>query len=257
MIDQNTFYWVGLAALGLVFGSFNTVLISRLPVGQSIGGRSRCSHCGHQLRWFENIPLASYLALKGRCSRCKIAISWAYPAIELATSVAVLLVVTSYKTPILAVLALISAVFGVALTAIDFRHFRLPNALTYSLAGTTFLGLFAESLVSGNFTSFMSAALGSLFITGFYLILWFFFRGMGLGDVKYALSIGAFSAYFGYLNLYIAGLLSLISASVFAVFSLIFRGANRKSSIAFGPFIFFGFVLAPYLTPLIKNFLHL
>lgn len=139
--------------LGLLFGSFLNVCISRVPLGESIGGRSLCRACAHQVRWYDNIPLVSWLVLRARCRDCRAAISWRYPAIELATALWFALAAAQpyrpfwfqfasidpmlYTTPAILhpAMQVTFAIFGfllLGLMVMDWQTHLLPNAFTFS-----------------------------------------------------------------------------------------------------------------------------
>lgn len=118
--------------MGLLFGSFLNVVIARVPADQSIvHPRSRCPQCGHQLAWYENIPVLSWLALRARCSSCGLPISWRYPLIELLTALLFLACQRRFGwTPEL-VAALVMVLLLVPLSFIDLEHWILPHELTW------------------------------------------------------------------------------------------------------------------------------
>ncbi len=117
--------------MGLLFGSFLNVVIARVPHGQSIvSPRSRCPKCGHQLAWYENIPVLSWLALRGRCSSCGLPISWRYPAIELLTALLFLACQRRFGWSPEFVSGLILVLLLVSLSFIDLEHWILPHELT-------------------------------------------------------------------------------------------------------------------------------
>ncbi|MBX5484684.1 MAG: prepilin peptidase, partial [Myxococcaceae bacterium] len=120
-----------LALLGLVLGSFLNVVIARVPHRQSIvSPRSRCPHCGHQLAWFENIPVVSWLALRGRCRSCKAPISPRYLVVEVLTALLFLACLRRFDWTYPLVPALMLVVLLVPLTFIDLEHWLLPFELT-------------------------------------------------------------------------------------------------------------------------------
>ncbi|WP_233261991.1 A24 family peptidase [Vitiosangium sp. GDMCC 1.1324] len=118
--------------MGLIFGSFLNVVIARLPAGESIvHPRSRCPRCGHQLAWYENIPVFSWLALRGRCSSCGQPISWRYPLIELLTGVLFFACQRRFGWSPELVSALVLVLLLVPLSFIDLEHWILPHELTW------------------------------------------------------------------------------------------------------------------------------
>jgi leader peptidase (prepilin peptidase)/N-methyltransferase len=135
-----------LSALGLCVGSFLNVVIARVPAGESIvRPGSRCPRCGHPLRWYENVPVLSFLALRGRCSSCRAPISWRYPAVELLTAVLYLGALQRFGWTAELAVALSLVTFLVPLVFIDLEHWLLPLELT--LPGIA-AGLGLSALVS-------------------------------------------------------------------------------------------------------------
>lgn len=124
-------------ALGLIFGSFANVCIHRLPEGESIvSPRSRCPSCRSPIRWYDNIPVLSWIGLGGRCRDCKTPIPWTYPLVEALVGALFLAAYLRFGLSLEAVTAAWISFAAVALTAIDLRHFLLPDALTLTgLAG--------------------------------------------------------------------------------------------------------------------------
>jgi leader peptidase (prepilin peptidase)/N-methyltransferase len=239
--------------LGLVLGSFFNVVAHRLPKGISLTApASRCPSCEHPIRPVDNVPLLSWLVLRGRCRDCGHAISARYPLVEVGTA-ALFAAVTAVRYPDLApiVLGLLLVAFLVPLALIDVDERRLPNVLTAPAAiiavivGTALdPGGEVERLVAG-------AAAGGCF----FLIAFAYPAGMGLGDVKLA----------GVLGLYLGGEVAIAIAvallsSVAVGLAIIARkgvAAGRKTAIAFGPFLAAGAVVAVLVgPPLLRAYLH-
>jgi len=186
--------WAAVGALGLIVGSFLNVCIHRLPLRQSVvHPRSRCAACAAPIAWYDNIPLLSYLLLRGRCRGCRARISWVYPAVEAVNAGAYLALYARWgAAPALAVLAaFVSAL--IALVMIDARHQILPDRITLPMLG---LGL-ATSGINPEVTwsgSIAGAVLGAA-APAALLLLWqwcFGIEGMGWGDVKMLAMIGSF-----------------------------------------------------------------
>jgi leader peptidase (prepilin peptidase) / N-methyltransferase len=203
LFDLNLVFSAGLAVLGLIVGSFLNVVIARLPHQESIvSPRSRCPSCGHQLPWFENIPVASWLILRARCSNCRARISWRYPAVELITAILLLACLHRYGWTWELVIALTLVTLLIPLTFIDLDHWILPFSLT--LPGIAFGLLLSiprgwEHVRAG----FLGALLGFL---AFWMLEWVGLRifkkeALGGGD-KYLLALlGAFLGYRSLLGL--------------------------------------------------------
>jgi leader peptidase (prepilin peptidase)/N-methyltransferase len=212
-----------LALLGLVIGSFLNVIIWRLPRNESIvRPGSHCPSCGRPLRWFENIPLASWLWLRGRCRTCRAPISWRYPAIELLTALLFLACLARFDWTWLLVSALVLVVLLVPLTFIDLEHWLLPFALTLPGIGLG-IALSAVRGIPALVDSVAGAAAGFL---GFWAMEWvgakaFQKEALGGGD-KYLLAlIGAFLSYRALLAVVF---LSSLQGALVGVLLLVGRG---------------------------------
>lgn len=229
-----------LAAVGgLIVGSFLNVVAWRLPRGESFGhDRSRCPHCGTQLRAIDNIPLISWLALRGRCHHCQAPISLRYPLVELATAALYAGVVATQDDAVRIVLGLLLVTALVPITLIDLDHRIIPNKITLPAAVAAVIAIAAldvdflpEALIAG-------VAGGGFFFIAVVL----YPRGMGLGDVKLA----------GMLGLYLgrsvapAILIALVSGVVVGAVIIAQKGAKegRKTAVPFGPFLALGGIVA-------------
>ena len=195
------------ALLGLVTGSYLNVVIHRLPRGEStVMPRSRCPYCGGGIRARDNLPVLSYLLLRGRCRRCAAPISWRYPAFEAATAVLFVAVAERFGFTLEALVSLVFGCLLLVLAAIDFDHFLLPDRLT--LPGIL-VGLAAQPLLPR--TSFLDAILGVAIGAGLLILLinfWFWLReeeGMGMGDVNMLAMVGAFLGWQGVLVTFALG----------------------------------------------------
>jgi leader peptidase (prepilin peptidase)/N-methyltransferase len=196
---------------------------------------SSCPHCGHGIRAWENIPLLSYLLLRGRCSNCKATIGIRYPVVELLTGLLSLFVVLHFGATPTAVVALILVWTLIALTVIDLDEQLLPDQLTLPLL---WLGLLVN--IGGMFTDLTSAVIGA---AAGYLSLWFVFQvfrlltgreGMGYGDFKL---IAVFGAFLGWQMLPLVVLLSSFIGAIVGVGMIVLLGRDRQIPIPFGPYI--------------------
>jgi leader peptidase (prepilin peptidase)/N-methyltransferase len=182
-----------LILLGLAVGSFLNVCIHRLPLRQSlVSPPSRCPNCGYQLRWLDNIPVVSYVALGGRCRKCRKGISIRYPIVELLTMGLFLLHYSVFDwTPVLAV-RLLFACAMVVLFAIDLEHQILPDVIT--LPGIV-AGLICSLMLPPGIVSALVGAIGGGGVLFLIAEGWSRLRNveaMGFGDVKMLAMIGAF-----------------------------------------------------------------
>ena len=258
--SSRLFFLIACGALGLVVGSFLNVVIYRLPVMMErswnrecrehagisadteeqqrfnlLTPASRCPQCDHRISALENIPLVSYLFLKGRCSGCGTSISIRYPAVELAT--AILSVVTAlhfgYSLQTVAALGFTWAL--IALFLIDFDHQILPDSITLPLLWTGLL-LSLFNLFVDSHNSIVGAIAG-------YLALWTIFHafklltgkeGMGYGDFKL---LGALGAWVGWQSLPVVILFSSVVGAAIGITLILFKGRDHSQPMPFGPFL--------------------
>ena len=253
--------------LGLLVGGFLNVVIHRLPRmmerdwhlqcaelrGETAPEKerlslaapaSRCPHCGHAIRAWENIPVLSFLLLKGRCSGCQAPISLRYPLVEAFTGLLSAFTVWHFGPTLAAAAALLLLWAMVALTGIDFDTQLLPDSITLPLV---WLGLLFN--ISGTFTDISSAVIGAM--VG-YLSLWSVYwlfklatgkEGMGYGDFKLLAAIGA---WLGWQMLPLTILLSSLVGAVVGVALIVLARRGRNVPIPFGPYLAAAGLLALY-----------
>jgi leader peptidase (prepilin peptidase)/N-methyltransferase len=235
------------SVLGLIFGSFATVAAYRIPRRETIvSGRSKCPACGATIRWYENIPVVSWLAQRGRCRHCGQPISVRYLITELVTAVLFALAFAKYN---LSPEAFVFAAFFwvlVVLTVIDLEHRLLPNRIVYPAFVVGWIGLTTGALSEGRPEALIGAALGALIFGGFFLLIALVYpAGMGGGDVKLALVLGSFLGYEGGVGVTLAGMfLSFLLGGVVGVTITVVKGGGRKSQVPFGPFLAAGTIIA-------------
>ena len=224
------------AAYGLVVGSFLNVVIYRLPRGMSLlWPGSHCPACGAPVRWFDNLPVVSFLLLLGRCRRCRERISIRYPLVELASGALAVGVAARFGLGLRGVEALVLAGLLLPLALIDLEHHLLPDVLT--LPGIV-AGL-AGSL-AGGLVPIADALLGAAAGVAVPLLVMVVYRwvrgveGMGLGDVKLLAMIGAFLGWRGMLLALALG--STLGAAVGIGLLLAGRG-RRDTELPFGSFL--------------------
>lgn len=235
----------GAAILGLVFGSFATVAAHRIPRREGIvRGRSRCPDCGNQIAARDNIPVISFLLLRGRCRQCGARVSPRYPATEVAT--AALFAGAAAKFGASLEGAVFAAFFWVlvVLTAIDLEHKLLPNRVVYPAFVAGWVGLALAALAAGAPDRLVDAAFGALVFGGFFVVVALVVpAGMGGGDVKLAFVLGTFLGYLGGVGLTLTGMfLSFLTGGIVGVMWMAAAGGNRKMKIPFGPFLAAGTV---------------
>jgi leader peptidase (prepilin peptidase)/N-methyltransferase len=232
-----SFAAAGIAFLpALAIGSFLNVVAARLPQQRSVAhGRSACMACGTQIAWYDNVPVVSWLLLRGRCRTCGARIAWTYPAVELSTA---LLVAACFWRFGVSWDALVGAFFCavlVVISAIDLEHRIIPNRIVLP---ATVLVLVVQTALAPS-PEWAIAAVGA---SGFLLAAALAYpAGMGMGDVKLALLLGAAVGS----AVPVALMVGMVSALLPSVYLLAKHGSKaRKMAIPFGPFLALGGVVA-------------
>ena len=267
LVQHNSVLYLSLiAVLGLLVGSFLNVVIYRLPVilkrqwkadcesflaqenepapdatsrkeeaFNLVVPRSRCPHCGHLITALENVPVLSFLFLKGRCRECKTPISLRYPLIEILSASLAVIVAWKYGFSYQAAMGIILSWALISLSLIDYDHQYLPDNITLPLL---WLGLFLN--LNGLYIDLASAVLGA--IAG-YLVLWLVFQifklitgkeGMGYGDFKL---LAMFGAWLGWQALPAIILISTLVGSIIGLSLILFKQHDRSHPIPFGPYL--------------------
>lgn len=264
-LDSNALLmWGATGALGLIVGSFLNVVIYRLPIMLQrewvrqcrelstddavhdrkeeatfnlISPRSRCPHCSASINALQNIPVISFLWLRGKCAACGQAISARYPIVELVTAILSVMVVWHFG-PTGAGLAALGLTWAlIALAAIDMDHQILPDVITLPLI---WAGLIANLYPNPVFAPLESAVIGA--VAG-YLSLWLVYHvfklltgkeGMGYGDFKL---FAAFGAWLGWQSLPLIILLASVVGAIIGIGAIIALGRDRRLPISFGPFL--------------------
>lgn len=233
---------------GTIIGSFLNVVIFRYNTGFSLGGRSVCLYCGKELKWYELIPLVSFLALSGRCRTCKSRLSIQYPAVEFVTGVLFVfsfIYARNFSSDIfLAYLFIIISLLTV-ITAYDLRHKIIPDGLVFTFIALAFIRPFAFPFPGESLSLALIA--GPLFAAPFALTF-FLSKGkwMGLGDAKLILGIGFF---LGLARTGLSLLFSIWIGALISVILLFLRGKQftMKSEIPFAPFLVIGALLCLFI----------
>ena len=235
---------------GLAFGSFLNVVAARLPLRRSlVSPGSACMDCGHEIAWYDNVPLLSWLALRGRCRACGVRISARYPAVELVTALLVAGSAWKFGLSGSALVAAFVCLVLVTVSATDLEHRIIPNRIVLPAAAIV---LAANTALHPS----PQWALGALGASGFLFAAALAYpRGMGMGDVKLALLMGAALG----ATVPVAMMIGMVSALVPGLYLLARHGrAARKMGIPFGPFLALGTVVALFAGhPLLHAYWHL
>jgi leader peptidase (prepilin peptidase)/N-methyltransferase len=240
------------AVFGLVIGSFLNVVVYRVPAGIPLTRESRCPACDAPVRPWQNVPVVSWMLLRGRCATCRTAISARYPLVEIATALAFLGVVWAATETVavagvdgssIAVLLayLWLAAVSVALTLIDLDVQRLPNAIVLPSYAVAF-GLFAIAASLGaDPMGLVRAAVGAAAMYGFYALLRLIRPdGMGGGDVRLAGVLGIYLGWIGWGALAVGGFAAFVLGGLYGVAVIVARRAGRRDAIPFGPWMLAG-----------------
>ncbi|MDQ0427067.1 prepilin peptidase [Cellulomonas iranensis] len=233
------------AVLGLAVGSFLNVVVWRVPRDESVvRPPSACPACGHPIRPRDNVPVVSWLLLRGRCRDCDAPISVRYPLVEATTSVLFALVVgwlgASWALPAFWYLAAVS----VALFLIDVDVRRLPNAIVLPSYPLAFVLLALASANPGgpsDFSALLRAVLAGVALLVFYVVLRVVYpAGMGLGDVKLSGVLGLYLGWVGWSAVVVGAFAAFLLGGVYGVALVVLRRAGRKSTLPFGPWMLLG-----------------
>lgn len=228
---------------GAIVGSFLNVCISRLPKEESIvTPGSHCPHCHHPIKFYENVPLISYIFLTGKCRYCRKPISLQYPLVEGITAIGSFFLFLRYGPSWSYVFYFSFVAALVVVAVIDLYHQIIPDVISIPGIGIGLLG----TLVVPRFT-FFNSLIGILLGGGILFAVgtgyqWLFKReGMGGGDVKLLAMIGAF---LGWEAVILTILLSSLIGSVIGIFIMVLKGKDFKYAIPFGPFLSLGAIIA-------------
>lgn len=224
--------------LGSVIGSFLNVCIYRIPAEKSIvSPPSSCPQCGHQIRWFENLPIISFLLLRGRCSACRAPISIRYPLVEALTGALFVLVLHSFGLSAATLIYWVLIAALVVITFIDLDHQIIPDVI--SLPGIA-AGFVASFFIP--WLAWYQSVLGILVGGGSLLaVAWIYERltgreGMGGGDIKLLAMLGAFLGWKAILPIIF---LSSLAGTAVGVPVMLLQKGDTKLAIPFGPFLCF------------------
>lgn len=231
-----------LAILGLLIGSFLNVVIWRVPRGESIvHPPSACPECGERIKAYDNVPVLSWLALRGKCRKCGTSISVRYPLVEAATGILFGLAAwhfgLSWTLPALLFLIAIS----VALTLIDLDTHRLPNVIVLPAYPIALILLALSTWAMGDWWMLIRGIIGATILYALYFILLVIYPGgMGFGDVKLAGVLGMYLGFFGWGALIIGGFAAFLVGGLISLVLIFSKKATRKSGIPFGPSMLLG-----------------
>lgn len=248
---------------GLCVGSFLNVLIYRLPLDLPLSGRSYCPKCKKKISWYDNIPLFSFLFLKGKCRQCHSPISFQYPFIELITGVSFVMsfvlltnnqdlrfMILDFRFWVTIFYSLWIVSAFLAIFVIDLKHQIITDQIIFcTLIVTLLYQIFNSTIPISNYL--LSATIASFFFFFLYKITKE--KGMGFGDVKLVFLMGLI---LGYPNIVLALYLAFLTGAIIGVILILARIKKLKQPIAFGPFLsiativsyFFGTEILKWIT---------
>ncbi len=235
------YYFVLFAAfvLGSVIGSFLNVCIYRIPEGESIvSPPSRCPKCGEQIRWYQNIPVVSWVFLGGKCAGCKTSISFRYPLIEVLTGLLFVAVIYSFGFSLATLVYWVFLASLVVLTFIDLDHQIIPDVI--SLPGIL-VGFFCSFAIP--WLPWLDSLLGILLGGGLLLAIAWGYQaltgreGMGGGDIKLLAMLGAF---LGWKAVFPIVFFASLAGTLVGVPAMLLQKSDGRLAIPFGPFLAFG-----------------
>lgn len=237
---------LGCGVLGLIFGSFANVVIHRVPAGESLSSPpSTCPSCGNRIKPYDNIPVVSWLVLRGRCRHCGEQISPRYPLVEL--SMGLLFAAVGARIGLDWTLPgfLLFTWLLVVVAVIDAYTRKIPNRLTYPLTPALLVLMVAAAFLNGEPGQALAALLGGL--GGFVALLILALiqpKGMGMGDVKLAGFIGIGLGYLGWGHVVLGLFGGFLLGGVISMVLMLTRTRGRRDLIPFGPYLSGGALLA-------------
>ena len=237
---------VGCLLLGLVFGSFGNVVIARVPEGGSLSSPpSTCPRCGAVIRPYDNVPVLSWVVLRGRCRSCEEPISIEYPLVEVACGL--LFAAIGWRIGLAWALPgfLLYGWLLLIVAVIDLHTRRIPNRLTYPLTPALLVLLTVAAVLEGTPGVALRSVLAGVACFALLLVLALVNpRGMGMGDVKLAAFIGLGLGYLGWGHVWLGLFLGFLGGGVIAALLLALRLRTRKDHIPFGPWLALGAIVA-------------
>ncbi len=240
---------LGLVPVGLVVGSFLNVVIHRVPEKQSVvRPRSRCPRCSTTLKPWDNVPVLSWLLLRGRCRNCRGAISIRYPLVEVAT--AALFVAAALRLGVDPVLPAFLVVFAalLAISAVDLERFIVPNRILYPALFMAAPLLVVAAALDDDWSSLWGAVLGGVLA---WVLLFAIHmaspKGMGFGDVRLAGLIGMLLGWLSIGHVLLGLFLAFLTAAVVGVGLMLTGVRGRKDRVPFGPFLALGAITAVFV----------
>lgn len=228
--------YIMIFVFGIVIGSFVNVLIYRLPKNENIATKqSHCMNCGHKLKWYDLVPLFSWLFLRGKCRYCKDKISIQYPLVELINGIGYVLIFVVCGLNLSSILYSLCFSMLVAITVIDWRTYEIPLGLNIVILT---LGIIQCILDYGNWKLYL---IGMVSVSGFLFLLFVITggRGIGGGDIKLMFAAGLL---LGWKKIILALIIGCILGSI--IHLILMKVSKKGRMLAFGPYLSAGILLA-------------
>ena len=231
--------------LGLCVGSFLNVVIYRVPIGMNLAKPdSHCPRCGYRLSWFDNIPVFSYLFLRGKCRKCGVRISPRYMLVEIFNAILWLLAAYLFweKSIVYAIVCMVALSTLVCIFFVDLEHMLIFDRFTILLFACGLAAIFFDPTTKEWDHAIGAIAAGGLFLLIYYVAIWVLEKeGLGFGDVKLSFAAGLL---LGWQKMLFALLISSVAASVILLSLRRRRGDDVDKEYPFGPFLAVGFALS-------------
>jgi leader peptidase (prepilin peptidase)/N-methyltransferase len=233
--------------LGLAVGSFLNVVIHRVPLGLSlVRPASACPHCGTAIRARHNVPVLSWLMLRGRCASCAAPISVRYPIVEAVTAALFVAVTAKFGLSLELPAYLYLAAIAVALAAIDLDVKRLPDTIVLPSYGVAVLLLLPAAVFGGGWGAAARGLAAAAALYVLYRCIALIPNGMGFGDVKLAPLLGFYLGWLGWSSVAVGAFAGFLLGGVAGVVLLAGRLATRKTRVPFGPYMLAGAFVAVF-----------
>lgn len=253
------------SVLGLAVGSFLNVVIYRVPRSQSvISPPSACPQCGARIKGYDNLPVISWLLLRGKCRNCNVAIPAGYPIVEISTAIFFGVVAWKFDRPNSRVIFLLAAFLylaavTIALALIDLETHTLPNAIVLPSYAVGIVLLSLSGYLNSDYRAIIRAVIGGTVMWLLYLAMALMYPdGMGFGDVKFAGVLGLFLGYLGWDVLVTGAFAAFVLGGTFALVLILFKKTNLKSGIPFGPWMVAGAWLGVFFgPPIVRSYLSI
>ena len=242
----DAFWFIFSIVYGMILGSFTNVCIFRIPEKKSLWHPpSTCGNCGYRLKWYDNVPLISFIVLRGKCRQCHSHISWQYPAVEVLCGI--LMALMFLRIGLMPDLIFLSAAMVVLVTisVIDYKTMIIPNGTVIALLVIGFLYTLGRLIFPGAFftsITWLEALIGFFAASvPLYLIAVISKGGMGGGDVKLMAAAGLF---LGWKNIIVAMIIGSVIGAIVSLTLIAMKRKKRKDMIPFGPFLCLGILIA-------------